>query len=447
MKLILICAFVAASVTSAGAREPLTLDEAARLALESHPSIEAAGAGERQAEAGVQVARAGLLPRVAWSESYTRSNNPVYAFGTLLNQRRFSEANFAINNLNNPASVQNFQSVLSLEQTIFDANRTKHAIRAARLEEEVSAQQRRGRELDVLIGVVRTYFGVVVAGEQTRVAEQAVTSADADLRRAQAMYEAGMTTKADVLAVEVHRSTAEQERIRAVNDFEVARAALNDAIGIGLDEPRETVTPLTAAGPPTETLEGYVASAAGARPDVKQAALGVDLSAEQTRQARTALWPTVVAQGVFEADRARFVNQGGGNWLAGVAMRWDLWKGAENRAKVKVSRFGEEQAAAQRRQVESATALQVRRAWFDFKSAQERLGVAESTVVLAEESLRIVRNRYESGLETVTELLRSETALTNARFRRLGALYEQRTARVGLEYAAGRLTASSEVMQ
>ena len=95
----------------------------------------------------------------------------------------------------------------------------------------------------------------------------------------------------------------------------------------------------------------------------------------------------------------------------------------------------------------SASALRVREAWYQLRSAQERLEVAETTVARAEESLRIVRNRYEAGLEGVTELLRSETALTAARYRRLAALYEQRTSRVGLEQAAGRLTATSEVLR
>ena len=447
MKRFAIFGLVVASVVTVGAQEPLTLRGAAALALEAHPAIAAAGAGARQAEERVGVARAGLLPRFAWSGSYTRSNNPVYAFGTLLSQGRFSEANFAIDTLNNPASVQNFQAVLSVEQSVFDANRTKHAIRAARLQEEMSAEEGRARELDVLIGVVRTYFGVVVSVERTRLAEQAVASADADLRRAQAMFEAGMTTRADVLAVDVHRASSVQDQIRAVNDLEVARAALNDAIGIGLDERRDAVTPLMAALPPRDTLEGYVSAALGDRPEAKQAELGVNLSAEQTRQASATRWPTVVVHGALEADRVRLGHQGGENWLAGVAMRWDLWKGNENRSKVRASRYGEERAAAEQRQVASATGLRVRRSWFEFKSAQERLEVADTTVTQAEESLRIVRNRYESGLETVTELLRSETALTDARFRRLAALYEQRTTRAGLEYAAGRLTASSEVMR
>jgi outer membrane protein TolC len=73
--------------------------------------------------------------------------------------------------------------------------------------------------------------------------------------------------------------------------------------------------------------------------------------------------------------------------------------------------------------------------------------VADAAVVQSEESLRIVRDRYEAGLETVTELLRSQTALTGAKFRRLATLYDQRVARAALDHAAGVLAVSSEALQ
>jgi outer membrane protein TolC len=432
---------------SAFGQQPLALDEAARIALESHPALEAAAAGVGEASAGVRAAQAGLLPKLSWQESYTRSNNPVFAFGTLLNQRRFTEPNFALSNLNNPSSVQNFQSILRVEQTLWDAGRTKHAIRAARLREQLSEEQRRGGESEILLGVVRTYFGAVVAAEGLGVAEESVRSAEADRDRAQAMYDAGMTTQAGVLAVATHLAELEQQRIQAGGDAEVARAALADALGLGLDTRRTLSTPLSAAPRPAGSLEDFVARAQDNRADLELAALNVELAGAGIDQAKSNRLPTVFAQGAIEADRNRFVDQGGGNWLAGAAMRWDLWRGGETRAKLDAAHAAERRASALRRRAVSGVELEVRRAWTDFDSATERLKVAEAAIAQAEESLRIVRDRHEAGLETVTELLRSQTALTGAKFRRLATLYDQRVARAALDHAAGVLALSSEALQ
>jgi len=157
--------------------------------------------------------------------------------------------------------------------------------------------------------------------------------------------------------------------------------------------------------------------------------------------------PRLVAQAAFEADRGTFANQGGGNWLAGASLQWDVWKGSENRNKLAAARHAEARAAALKRQAASAASLAVRRAFYEFRAAQERLAVAQAAVAEAEESHRIIQNRYENGLENVTELIRSETALTAARFRRLAAIYDQRVARAALEHAAGNLTAASEVLR
>jgi outer membrane protein len=430
------------------AQEALTLESAARMAVASHPAIEAAAASQREAAAGTRAVQAGYLPRLSWTESYTRSNNPVYVFGSLLNQKQFGPANFAVGALNNPDSLNNFQSLVRVEQTIFDAQRTKNAVHAARLAEDLNSENRRDREADVLLNASRTYFGAVLAQEGLAVAEDSVQSAEADLTRAQAIFDAGMSTQADVMAVGVHVGEARQRRIQAAADAETAQAALNDALGIDLDARWTLATPLTTdvvIAP--DPLERYLTSAAENRPGLRAAALGEQISAAQTTASERSLWPEVVAQGVFEADRQRFVDRGGGNWLAGVSMRWDLWRGGETRARIAASREAEIRAAAESRQAYSAAALEIRRAHADLLSAVQRAAVAASMVEQAEESLRIVRDRYEAGLEDVTALLRSESALTSSRYLRLGSLYEQRVARAALEHAAGTLTADSEALQ
>ena len=66
---------------------------------------------------------------------------------------------------------------------------------------------------------------------------------------------------------------------------------------------------------------------------------------------------------------------------------------------------------------------------------------------MAEESLRITRNRYEAGLTTVTELLRNETAFTETKFRSLEAIYDQRVAAIVLELATGSLRGDSDALK
>ncbi len=83
----------------------------------------------------------------------------------------------------------------------------------------------------------------------------------------------------------------------------------------------------------------------------------------------------------------------------------------------------------------------------EFKAATERIAVGEASVSQAEESLRILRNRYQNGLANITELLRAQSALVEARTRRLAAVYDQRIAAIRIEQAAGLLNGDSNVLK
>lgn len=109
-------------------QQPLTLKEAVQQALQAHPSQDIAAASVREAQARVEQARASFLPRATYTEFFQTSNQPVFAFGTLLNQRRFTSGDFALDALNNPGFVNNFQSQISAEQIAWDFGTWNHGL-------------------------------------------------------------------------------------------------------------------------------------------------------------------------------------------------------------------------------------------------------------------------------------------------------------------------------
>ena len=78
----------------------------------------AAQAAEIEAAERVAQAKAGYFPRVDLTETWQRSNQPVFVFSSLLSQRQFSEANFAIDALNHPDPVNSFRVGLAAEREL-----------------------------------------------------------------------------------------------------------------------------------------------------------------------------------------------------------------------------------------------------------------------------------------------------------------------------------------
>ncbi len=426
------------------AQEALSLRQAVDLALHSNPLAAAADAGEKEAEARVHQARSGYLPRVQFSESIQRGNNPVFVFSSLLTQHQFGDANFAIGSLNRPDAMNNYQSQLTVEQVVFDARQSRRNVEAAGFTRQVAGEDTRRSHSDIILNVLRTYFGVTVAEKSLGVARQSVDSARADLERAESIYQTGRSTRADVLAVRVHLAAMQEQQIRASNDLAVARAALNGALGVSLDRTFELTTPLeSSGGAPESTFEEYRRLAAENRPEMRQAELAQRLARTQEQIAGVGYWPQVAFQGMFEADRQKFFSKGGTNWFTAVTLRWNLWSGGETKARMEQARFAESRAEALRKHADSSIHLEVRKAYLDLSAAAQRVEVASAAATEAEEAHRIIQNRHQAGLITVTELLRSEVALAGARTRRLAAVYDYRVAAATLEHAAGTLAADS----
>jgi len=428
------------------AQAPIALKDAVHLALNKNKSLEASDASRRAAESRIAAARSGNLPKVNYSESWTRSDNPVFVFSSLLTQYQFLEQNFQIGPLNRPDFLNNFQSQLTADQTLYDGGQTRHAVRSAELTKDITSEDGRRARMEVIAGVIRSYYDALLGAEELNATGLAMRSAEADLDRAESIRSAGMSTDVDVLSIRVHLAGVREQQIRREADLDVARAALNDALGLPLDNAHALTTGLVPLQLPAGLLADYEKNALSERPEARQVKLAINLAENQAARAHSDLLPQVGVHAAFEADRQGFYDKGGANWLVSIGLRWNLFNGFSDKARIAESNFALRRSEADQEHATSAIQLQVRRAYADLRAAAQRIEVTNASVAEAEESLRITRNRYETGLSNVTDLLRTETAVLEARTRRLAAIHDQRIAAAMLELAAGTLTESSEVL-
>ena len=275
------------------AQDSLSLRDAVRLSLRENKAIAASTAGARASESRISQARGGKLPKVNYSESFARSDNPVFVFSSLLTQHQFAAENFAIGPLNRPEFLNNFQSELTVDQTLYDAGQARNAVKSAELAQKMAGEEDRRVQMEVISGTTLAYYGAALAAENLKAAEQAVRSAEADLKRADAVLAAGMSTDVDVLSIRVHLAAVTEQRINRTADLDVAKAALNDALGLTLDTPHTLTTPLAALDLPDLALDGLERSGSDSRPEARETHLATNLAQTQADNARSAMLPQV----------------------------------------------------------------------------------------------------------------------------------------------------------
>lgn len=423
----------------AGPPIDLTLSDAVKLALEKHPALRAAGHQAAAAASGVDQARAGFLPRVEFSEGVTRSDNPVYAFGSLLNQGRFTAADFAVEKLNHPDALTNWRTNIGGSLPLFMGGRTVLGYQQAQIGLQAAERGRARVEQEVIFNVILAYYGVLLALDAQGTVDAAVRTAEANLASAEVRFEAGVVVASDALAARVRLARLKEEAIAAGNQVRLARAALNDAMGVALDRPHRIAERLDLLPLRYEHLEGLEELAKRQRPDYRQAALEEQRMEKEVLRAKGAFLPTMHLLGNYEINNHRIASDGQDNWSVGVVLNWNLFSGGGDRARIAEAQALHQRVVALRERLASTIGLEVRDAFLALQTARERVAVARDAVTHAEESLRIVRDRYDAGLTTIVELLDSETALTAARTNLIRTLYDAKVGQARLDLSLGTL--------
>ncbi len=417
------------------AQDHLSLDQAISTALARNPSLQAVKAGARESEARVEEARAAYLPRVDYTEAWQRGDNPVFVFGSLLSQQRFTAANFALDALNHPDSLVNYHGALTVEQAVFDSQRLT-GMSAADLGARLAQQGVAEARAELTLAVTRTYGGLLQTIAMGKAATAAADAARDDVARAEQRREVGLVSDADVLALRVHLAQMEERRIRAASGEAVARSQLNMLMGSPLDRdvvPEEPVPPPTTPG----TAAADESAALRNRPAAQRADLQVSLAAVNRSAARLAFAPQVVLQGVYEINGHSFADRAG-SWLVAGQVRVNLFAGLGDLARLRAATAAQAHAEHEREQLRASLRLDVRTARAELEGALAREAVGRAAVLQARESQRIVRDRYEAGLASVTDVLRAGTALLDAETARVASLVDVLVGTAALDRAVGR---------
>jgi outer membrane protein len=418
------------------AQTPLSLADAIARARAQNPDAGSSAAGEREAAQRVIQARAGYWPRLDLVESWQRGNQPVFVFSSLLAQRQFTAANFAIDALNHPEAIDNFRSAVIVDQPLFD-RATKANVSVASIGHEVATATRLMVGQDLAASVTDAYGRVLVAAGARRSAEAAVETARADRTLAGNRRDAGLATDADVLQLDVHVSRTRQQQIRAVSEERIARARLNQVMG----EPLGAVFMLEAAGvvavSDATDLAALEAEALNRRPDVRVAALQEDLARAHVTAAGAAFLPQISAQGGWEFNGGAW-NTRASSWVVGAVARINLFRGFGDQARLAEAREQATRRAIERNRVETAARLDVHVALASLDAARASEAVSRDAVMEARESQRIIRDRYEAGLADVTSLLRAAEAVIQADAQQVSAHVSVLTETAALQRALGR---------
>jgi outer membrane protein TolC len=408
---------------SANATEPWTLERALDFALSHNPDARIAQQRIAAAQAALEQADSAFWPRLQVQSSYTRTDNPMLVFGSILNQRSYSTSL----DFNDVPDLDNLNARGVLTVPLYAGGRNAAGSRAAKASTEAARLDSAGVRNALGFEVSRAYFTVLKTRRFVEAAQASVRSFETNLGVAQRRVDGGTLLKSDELDIEVRLAQAREESVRSRNAASLAERALRNLLAIEeVDFTVADVSPEVVAPKSGDFSQ---------RPEL--AAIRQRESAAEARLAgsKGGFQPRVSAFGSLDYDYGWVTHGDGKSYTAGVLAQWDLWDGFATRSRVREAKADLESAREEERKLRLALDLEVHQARLNFEAASERMTVTEKTVEQAAESARLTRERFGQGLALPTQLIDSETALLGARVRRAEAESDLRIAIAALRKA------------
>jgi outer membrane protein TolC len=324
----------------------------------------------------------------------------------------------------------------SASQLIYDFGRSPAGLTGARRQEDASREALAGTTSDVILTVKQAYFNLLQTNHLVEVFAEQLKAQDEHVAEAQARKDAGVAPLADVLKAQAAAASAKVDLVTARRNADLARVALNSAMGVNI---RSTLSieETTEPAPPSLEEDLLVSTALRQRPEVRQSAYLVEANQAAVKVARTDNLPSVTTR----VNR----NQAFGSGLNGSPNSWDWtlnlsWspydsgftKGAVRSAKAQV--VSSQEALYDVTQRVTQDVVQSR---LNILAAEEQLTSALAEVASAEENLSVSSGRYEAGVGILLDVLDAQAAFLKAKVDELSARYGLSTARAVLKHAIG----------
>lgn len=437
VKLLLIILVLLATAASAEA-ESLTLSQCIAIALKENPILKSYSWTLSAQKEDVSIAKGRLYPNFSIEEMFQRTNNPTYSFMSKLNQERFSESDFLVGSLNDPADISNFRTSLNFNQPVFVPKIYKEISIAGKELGAKNAEYRRQVE-DVTLKVLKAFNGIKTAAEYLKAANKGIEDAGEHKRIASARYDTGVGLYSDVLRAEVSVKKAEAMVIKSEADLEVSRRSLG--LLLGRSEPIDIQGDNLFSS--VSDLNIYL-DASKERADLKALKLRYENSEQAISLEKSLFIPEAgIGGSYFYDDHKKPFSAEGESYLLMGFLRWNIFD-ASAYHKIKKAEADRHEMEGHLSGLEKEINFRVNEAYIRVREKAQNVTLSEAVLKEAEEALRLVRTRYQNSLAPMFDLLETQSVLDAARAQQAEVKNEHLNAVADLYYQSGILSKTIE---
>lgn len=414
-----------------GKQITLPLSDAISIAFRNNKDIQIQEQELKISKARIMGARSEFIPKVNLESGYTHNDTILH----------LSTAGSVKKDIGVVAGYKNDnQLTATIDETIYNGGANIANFKQAELGLRTSEETLRAKKVDIEFETKRLYYGLLLAYETERIAEELVDQAKSHYEDVNNKFQQGTSSRFDLLQSKVQVSKLMPELVKSKNSVDLIMVDLKKLLGLKMDD--SVVVNEHLQYSLIEIKEGeFLKQAYLNKPEMILNSLGIDISKWSIEMAKAGWRPQVNASGGYgyrSNDWADMLNNKHSNWHLGLSVAVPIFDAWSTKAKVDEAKAKYTQAVLRKDNLYDQIAVDIRQACLDLIEAETLIDSQKDNVGEAKEALKISMVSYDNGVGTNLDVLDSQASLAQVEQNLSQGIYDYLMAKAFLDRTMGR---------
>jgi len=322
--------------------------------------------------------------------------------------------------LNDPDGISNFTTTLQVQQPLLNLDKLIQR-KSARYAQEAQELKNQFKEDALIVKTKSVFMQLQLAYASELVLKEAKKTAQEGYKVTKDFYDNGYLDKSDLLKAEVRSSTVENQLEAVRNGIQNVSDQLNFLMQSETSKkliPEDSLQMIDLFEQKEEDI------------DLENT---TDVKAMQKKQRsydklyeskKFNFLPRLNAFGNIQYFDNDVFQTGNDSYFFGASLQWDLFKGYQNIGKLQETKAKAERAKLEYEEYIDDKQNKVNKVLRALSLAENKIRRNKLAKEQAVESLRIIKDRYDEGLEKTADLLQAQSLAAQKRLAYLQAVYE-----------------------
>ncbi|MDD5282131.1 MAG: TolC family protein [Candidatus Omnitrophica bacterium] len=328
-----------------------------------------------------------------------------------------------------------------LSQVVYNGGFNTANLNQARLNLKVSEETLRAKKLDIEFEAKRLYYGLLLAYDTERIAQELTDNARDHYEDVKNRYAQGLSSRFDLLQSSVQVSLTMPELVKAKNAVDLIKAELKKLLSIKQQQALEITDKQLEFTLIDIREDDFLKQAYLNKPEMALRTLGIDINKWSIQMAKSGWRPQINANAGYDFrsnNWGNMINKSHNNWNIGLTLSFAVFDGFSTKAKVDAAKARYSQAILTKENLVEQIAVDVRQACLDLKQSEQVINSQKDNVGQAKEALAIAKVSYDNGEAKNLDVLDAQVSLSQIETNLSQGIYDYLMAQAELERTLGK---------